>query len=105
MATGNWLLPASRSKNKLAHLLPLPKAATALIASIPNGERSPLLFASELNTTNAVSGISKMVARMRQRMKELPAKDERKIDHWQIHDMHRPLATGMVARLIHSLAD
>ncbi len=101
MATGDWLLPSSRSKNKLPHLLPLPEAATALIASIPNRERSPLLFASERTATKAVSGISKMVARIRERMEKLAAQDGRQIDHWQIHDLRRTVATGMAALMIH----
>ncbi len=101
MAMGDWLLPSSRSKNKLPHLLPLPKAATALIASIPNRERSPLLFASERTATKGVSGISKMVARIRERMEKLAAQDGRQIDHWQIHDLRRTVATGMAALMVH----
>ena len=101
MATGDWLLPSNRSKNKLPHLLPLPEAATALIASIPNRARSPLLFASEQTATKAVSGISKMVARIRQRMEKLAAQDGRHIEHWQIHDLRRTVATGMAALMIH----
>jgi integrase len=101
MATGDWLLPSSRSKNKLAHLLPLPEAATALIESIPNRERSPLLFASQRTATKAVSGISKMVARIRERMETLAARDGRQIQHWQIHDLRRTVATGMAGLMIH----
>lgn len=101
MATGDWLLPSNRSKNKLPHLLPLPEAATALIASIPNCERSPLLFASQRTATKAVSGISKMVARIRERMEKRAAQDGRQIDHWQIHDLRRTVATGMAALMVH----
>ncbi len=101
LETGDWLLPSSRSKNKLAHLLPLSEAATALIASIPNRARSPLLFASERTATKAVSGISKMVARIRARMEALAAQDGRQIEHWQIHDLRRTVATGMAALMIH----
>ena len=101
MMTGDWLLPASRSKNKLAHLLPLSEAAMGLIAAIPNAMRSPLLFASNRTPSNAVSGISKMVARIRKRMEELAAQDGREVSHWQIHDLRRTVATGMVALKIH----
>jgi integrase len=101
IATGDWLLPSTRSKNKLPHLLPLSEAATALIASIPNRERSLLLFASQRTATKAVSGISKMVARIRERMEKLAAQDGRQIDHWQIHDLRRTVATGMAALMIH----
>lgn len=100
MATGDWLLPSNRSKNKLPQLLPLPEAATAMIASIQNRERSPLLFASERTAAKAVSGISKMIARIRERMEMLAARDGRRVEHWQIHDLRRTVATGMAALMI-----
>ena len=100
IANGDWLLPANRSKNKLPHLLPLPRMAMALIAKLQSQGRSSLLFASDRTPTNAVSGISKMVARMRERMEKLAAQDGREIQHWQIHDLRRTAATGMAALMI-----
>jgi integrase len=38
LAAGEWTLPASRSKNKRAHTLPLPPAALAIVRSVPRHE-------------------------------------------------------------------
>jgi integrase len=32
---GTWTIPANRSKNKIAHMVPLPRQAVALIRSLP----------------------------------------------------------------------
>lgn len=97
MAAGNWLLPANRSKNNLPHIVPLSADAQAIINAIPPCASSPLLFGSARNPANAVSGISKMMARLRARMERLAADRGRTVAHWQIHDLRRTAATGMAA--------
>jgi integrase len=100
-----WLLPGSRSKNKLPNLVPLSNAAHAIVADLPviaNDAR--LVFTS--TGTSPVSGFSKVKARLDRSMLDLMRKEaaesgtaddvvERlKIEPWTLHDLRRTLATG-----------
>lgn len=93
--TGDWHLPSERSKNGLPHVVPMSSTMLHIIKQIPNTGTSPLLFASGKNPANAVSGISKVVKRVRSRMEILAANEGRTVPHWRLHDIRRTVATCM----------
>ena len=94
-ASGEWHLPAERSKNGLPHLVPMPATMTAIVKGIEKKDGSPFLFGSGKTSSNPVSGISKVVSRVRRRMDSLAADHGRTIRHWRLHDLRRTVATGM----------
>lgn len=95
LQTGDWLLPGARSKNGLPHIVPMPQSLVSLIEGISKRDDSPLLFASAGNPSNAVSGISKVIQRVRRHMEDQAKKDGRTVAHWRLHDIRRTVATGM----------
>lgn len=97
LSAGDWLLPAERSKNGLPHMVPMPAAMLAVIGQIERTACSPLLFASKRTPMNPVSGITKVLNRVRGRMADIATMDGRTIPHWRLHDLRRTVATGMSA--------
>ncbi len=106
---GLWTLPAERSKNGYAHVVPLAPAAVAILRNLPvvlHGARpSPFVF----TTTGAthISGYSRakaaLDAAMLARLKKEAADrgedpDEVELQPWRFHDLRRTMASGM-ARL------
>ena len=79
-----WTLPAARSKNKRAHVVPLSAQARGLIAAVPN-LGSDLLWTT--TGTTPVSGWSKIKLRLDRAMVDVPP--------WRLHDLRRTCATGM----------
>jgi integrase len=76
-----WSLPATRTKNKRSHIVPLPPAARALIASVPGS--GDLVFSVNGRTPSGWSRIKRRLD------------DVMKIPPWVIHDLRRTCATGM----------
>lgn len=100
-----WLLPGSRTKNKVANLVHLSDPALAILKDLPvikSDEK--LLFTSTGKT--AVSGFSKIKVRLDASMVDLRRKeaieggsDEKEaakltIPDWTLHDLRRTGATG-----------
>jgi integrase len=109
-----WTLPAARSKNAVAHEIPLSDAALAVLARVPRikgrAEKGTVPPDYIFTTTGAtaVSGFSRaktrldtlLLAEMRKEAKEAggdPANVETP-PRWVIHDLRRTLASGL-ARL------
>jgi integrase len=92
---GTWHLAGTRTKNKKAHVVPLPPLARDLIATMP-GE-SGFLFTT--TGTSPVSGWSRTKKRLDAAMLAL-AREERgpkaTIPPWRLHDVRRVAVTGMV---------
>lgn len=74
-----WTVPASRTKNGKAHLVPLSEPVLALLKNLPT--RSGLIFPAGTSAT------SKAAARIRKAMAGTP--------NWRWHDLRRTVATGM----------
>jgi integrase len=89
-----WCLPASRSKNKKGHLVPLSRGAVALIDGIAGGENWPasgLVFSTTGRT--APSGFSKAKRRLEDVLtKNAPSST---YGSWRLHDIRRTVATGL----------
>jgi integrase len=97
-----WALPAARSKNNQAHIVPLNEIAVAELDGVAGGEDWPargLVFTTTGKT--GVSGYSKAKSRLDAAMLDLSARDAGEgvetpeIAPWRIHDLRRTFATGM----------
>jgi integrase len=84
---GSWTIPSHRSKNGMAHEVPLPAPVLELLDSVPRFLHSDYVF----TTTGAspVSGFGRAKDRIDA---QIGAKD------WWVHDIRRTAASGM-ARL------
>jgi integrase len=79
-----WTLPAARSKNKLAHQVPLSRQAEALLP--PPGTAGPYVFSTDGGKTY-VQGFGKMKYRLDEKLKFA--------EPWRFHDIRRSVVTGM----------
>jgi integrase len=85
LATGTWLLPPTRTKNKSAHTVPLPDLALGIIkeALAERGD-SPLVFGVEPPSPRA---ITRFVSR----------NTCLGLAHWSMHDLRRTVLSKMAA--------
>ncbi|MDE0880907.1 MAG: site-specific integrase, partial [Sphingomonas bacterium] len=105
-----WLLPANRTKNGVATLVPLSDPAMSIVTDLPRiksdaGKGKPLIAFTTTGDT-PVSGFSKIKGRLDATMLEIARKEARDagadddavaalaIEHWQFHDLRRTLASG-----------
>ncbi len=88
-----WTLPRERSKNAVAHVVPLSAPALAILAALPRIGPSDLVFTTSGRTS--VSGFSSAKARIDLL---LAASLGQPAPAWVFHDLRRTAATGM-ARL------
>lgn len=85
-AARTWTIPASRSKNKRPHTVPLTNSALAILNAIPRLAASPFVFPARGYTDRPYSGFSKGKRELNA-MVRLP--------DWTLHDLRRTAATGM----------
>lgn len=94
-----WTIPASRAKNDLLHMVPLPPLAFGVLADVPE-DRADLLFTTTGDTP--VSGWSRAKSNLDAAMLRIARKetgdDELTIPNWTLHDLRRTFASG-AARL------
>jgi integrase len=91
-----WEIPGDRTKNKLTHLVPLPKTVCQLIKSLPN--TGNLLFTSTGKTP--VSGFGKAKARLDARVAAFREEDGLEgVPSWTLHDLRRTMVTMMNEKL------
>jgi integrase len=104
-----WQIPKERTKNGIAHDVPLSTAAQEVIAALPRiAGRAGLLFTTSGET--AISGYSNAKERLDKFMLAVAREeaverglnpDEVEIPEWRLHDLRRTMASGM-ARLGHA---
>lgn len=91
-----WTLPASRSKNGTASIIPLNALAIAeldMIAALHKADKRPSKgIVLTTNGRTAISGYSKAKARLDATMGEIEGKE---IEQWRVHDIRRTVATGL----------
>lgn len=85
-----WLIPAARTKNQRAHLVPVSDAALAILDRVPRYHGGDFLFG--LGGRTGFTGFSKTKARLDRRLHDLAGGD---IPDWTLHDLRRTCATGM----------
>lgn len=78
-----WTIPASRSKNKKPHVVPLVGKALAILREIEAGEHDPLRVFSGASKTSA--------ATLMRRLRKATGIE------FRFHDLRRTVATGIVA--------
>lgn len=87
-----WTIPASRSKNRREHVVPLSPAVVEIVAALPRFEKSGLLFGANGRPPAAFSdakrNLDSAVAKLN---------DGQAIPHFMIHDIRRSAASGMAA--------
>jgi integrase len=92
-----WQIPASRTKNGRAHMVPLTPATVAIVER-PGRIAGPYIFTAR---GGMLSGFSKGLVQLQRAVQEV-AEQERgepvDIPNWTFHDLRRTAATGM-ARL------
>ncbi|WP_439399277.1 tyrosine-type recombinase/integrase [Bradyrhizobium sp. PMVTL-01] len=93
---GLWQVPASRTKNHLPLVVPLPQQALDIINSVPTIEGSKLVFTT--NGTTPVSGFSKAKRTLDAAMVKVTRQSngDAKVTIkplWRVHDMRRTLST------------
>jgi integrase len=88
-----WTLPASRSKNRREHAIPLSDQALALLRSLPRIERSGFVFTT--NARTPVSGFSKAKPALDRAIAELAGQGTLPIPAWVLHDLRRTVATNL----------
>ena len=85
-----WTIPKERTKNKKAHVVPLSRAAQALLASVPRVAGSDFVFSRNGKTPPA--GWSQVKDRIDEAMKKAAGKA---IPHWVVHDVRRTVVTRL----------
>jgi integrase len=91
-----WDLPASRTKNGQAHLVPLAPVVQAVLAAVPR--TSPFAFTTTNST--AVSGFSKAKRLWDVRIADLRNREGLPpLTSWTLHDLRRTMVTIMNERL------
>jgi integrase len=81
-----WTLPASRSKNRREHTIPLSDMALEILRALPRIERSEFVFTT--NGRSPVSGFSKAKPALDRAMAS-------PIPGWVLHDLRRTVATNL----------
>lgn len=95
---GPWTIPANRTKNGVAHQLPLSEAMLAELNSIPRIGSKPRFVFTTTGDTHS-SGFSKAKRRIKKRMESLVVeRGGESPTNWRLHDLRRTAASGM-ARL------
>jgi integrase len=79
-----WLLPAQRSKNKLANLVPLPEIAIDILRKVPHFQGCRFVFS--LNAREPVSEAYRGLNRIREAVG---------FDDFTIHDLRRTVRSHM----------
>lgn len=91
-----WEIPAERTKNKRAHIVPLAPAAVGLIRQVPR--TGDLVFTT--TGTTPVSGFGRTKERIDERINRFRAADGLPaIEPWTFHDLRRTMVTMMNERL------
>jgi integrase len=74
----DWVIPGSRYKNRLDHMVPLSKAARELLAKIPRVEGVPFIFT--IGNAKAIAGFDHFKKTL---------DEESGVTGWTIHDLRR----------------
>ncbi|SEL93229.1 Site-specific recombinase XerD [Sphingomonas palmae] len=101
MNRGDWLIPKHRTKTNVELLLPLPAIMTDMLELAASRRRKgvELVWPSQSNPANAMSGFSKITKTLNEAMSTAAAQVGIDVEPWSIHDLRRTLATGMYGLL------
>jgi integrase len=93
---GEWHLPGERTKNRRAHVVPLPPSAQSIIiAAMPVGENQFVFTTSAgkppVNWSKAKAELDAAMLAVAQKERGCDAT----IEPWRLHDLRRTAVTGM----------
>lgn len=88
-----WIIPANRAKNGVAHIVPLSDAALAVLKGIKEARESQKLFPATGNNERSPGGFSKAQARIAKALNKKLDREEG--EYWTMHDIRRTVATGL----------
>jgi integrase len=87
----SWLIPATRMKGGLAHMIPLAPLALEILKKLPRNERSDLLFSFSRGKPMNHFGWAKRA--VDKKIAELNGGVP--IPHWTYHDLRRSMRSGL----------
>jgi integrase len=98
----DWTIPASRYKTKINHLIPMPRAAVAVLAKVPRIGKSDIVFTPDGKRPLSGFGCAKekfdtlMLAQLR-KIAEENGEESAGFDlpRWTLHDLRRTARTLM----------
>jgi integrase len=90
---GLWTIPAGRTKNGRAHVVPIAPEVAWMIGTTPRREAAALVFEGPRKT--APTGFGKLKQKLDVAMSERAASRGDKAAPWTIHDIRRTVATGL----------
>jgi integrase len=93
LGTGKWSLPGARTKNRHAHVVPLPAQAVELLRTVKRRKGSELVFEGPRKT--AVSGFGKVKARLDDALTKAMDTSREAPVPWVLHDLRRTVATAL----------
>ena len=93
LAKATWALAESRTKNEEARVLPLPKIAADILATLPQFS-GPHLF-STTHGQKAIANFAKLKARLDRKITKLNGGAP--IAGWRLHDLRRSMRTNLSA--------
>ncbi len=85
LETAVWVLPAARSKNKHAHVVPLSPSVMAILRSLPRFTTGDFVFSCD----GGISPYGNMV-KPKAKLDRLSG-----VQGWMLHDIRRTVATGL----------
>ena len=92
LQNAEWCIPAARSKNNRAHIVPLSKPAVAILRQLDEHRIHNLVFTT--TGTTPPTGWSKAKARLDGLIADHKF-DRQEQQLWRIHDLRRSMATGL----------
>lgn len=100
-----WVIPAERSKNGIAHQVPLSDQAVEVLTALPRMNSAFVFPAHRAHggRDRPISGFNKIKARLDRRVAELAVEagdvgpdGQANVKPWRLHDLRRTAATGMI---------
>ncbi len=94
---GDWMIPRTRTKNGVDHLLPLPHEMVSLLNGIEPVTGMKLVWPGKGRSGLPMSGFSNAIEALQSEMTAIASAKGRLLDPWSIHDLRRTVITGMNA--------
>lgn len=93
---GVWTIPAARTKNGKAHIVPLGNMARDILRNIERIDQVDLVFPAKGSSSNPISGVSKAKGRVDEAMLRALRREDKDavLSAWRLHDLRRTFASG-----------
>ena len=95
-----WTLPGERTKNGIAHTVPLSAPARDILKTMPRSERHGLVLPGAIGApfagwSKAKKALDKAITEARAAIAEKIGTEPAPLIPWSVHDLRRTLATGL----------